>query len=811
MERAYTGKIGIEYRHILSKEEKVWIGNKVETDYAEDFSKDDKKIILQHLAEGELFESFLAKKHGTAKRFGLEGGESLIPGLQAMIDVGSQLGIDNVVLGMPHRGRLNVLANVAGKDIVQILHEFRPQPDPHGNDYLGSGDVKYHLGTSTVRQLHSGGSVKFSLLANPSHLEAVNPVAAGKTRAKQFFTGDFKRKKTMCLLLHGDASFAGQGVVAETLGLSDLPDYTIGGTIHVIVNNQIGFTTDPKFARSSPYPTDVAKTVNVPVFHVNGDCPEAVVKACTMAMEYRQRFKKDVVIDLFCYRRHGHNELDQPLFTQPHMYQTIAKHKTPLEIYGTRLIAEGVITAEEFEKLKADVNADLTEKFEMSKKYKPDVGDEAFGASSEWEGLVPESVLSVPQDTGVEIDRLRQIGLKHVDFPDNFTMHPALKKIMALRRTSIENGKGIDWATAEALAFGSLLLEGTTVRLSGQDCERGTFSHRHAVLHDQANESIWVPLKDLEMGEQASFQVSNSNLSEFGVLGFEYGYSLEAPNSLVMWEAQFGDFVNGAQVPIDTFISSGERKWRRQTGLTMLLPHGYEGQGPEHSSARLERFLQQSDDDADDIPDSDPAIANPIQMANWQVVNVTTPANYFHVLRRQVHRQFRKPLIVMSPKQLLRLPACKSDLSEFGPGLRFKTMIPDNHDALVAPEDVRTVVFCSGKIYYDLEKARAAHDVNDVTIARIEQISPFPFHLVAEEAAKYPNAKIVWTQEESKNMGAWSYVQPRFASALKQINNDPDRADLQYVGRKPSASPATGFKHDHDSEQEAIVKETLGL
>lgn len=809
MRKAYCGKIGVEYRHMLSYEEKVWIASFVESDLTPKLTPDDKRQILTDLAEGELFELFLSRKYSTAKRFGLEGGESLIPGLQAMIDRGSQLGIENVVLGMPHRGRLNVLANVAGKSKVQILHEFLPHEDPYGDDYLGSGDVKYHLGTSTARKMASGNTVKFSLLANPSHLEAVDPVAVGKTRAKQLFTGDFERKRTMALLLHGDASFAGQGVVAETLELSDLRDYTTGGTIHVVVNNQIGFTTDPRYARSSPYPTDVAKTVGIPIFHVNGDCPESVVNVCRMAMEYRQRFQKDVVIDLICYRRHGHNELDQPMFTQPTMYKKIKKHNTPLDNYGQKLIREGVITQQELTKLEYDMNKDLQQKFEESKNWTADVGEESFGESSDWAGYYSESTLSAPITTGVDLDTLRTIGLRHVEVPQNFKLHPALKKIMGERRHAIELGEGIDWATAEALAFGSLLSEGTTVRLSGQDCERGTFSHRHAVWHNQEQESVYVPLNNLRLGDQAYFQVCNSNLSEMAVLGFEVGYSLESPSSLILWEAQFGDFANGAQVIIDTFIAAGERKWRRQSGITLLLPHGYEGQGPEHSSARLERFLQSCDDDPNDIPNPDPNKSVQIQTANWQVVNASTPANYFHVLRRQVHRQFRKPLVMMSPKSLLRLPACKSSLNDFRPGSMFAQVISDKHPALAANDSVRKVVFCSGKVYYELERARASREIDDVALVRVEQIAPFPFHLVAEEAAKYPNAEISWAQEESMNMGAWSYVQPRFASALTRVNEDAARSDVKYYGRKPSASPATGYSNIHKKEQQAILDEAL--
>lgn len=808
LKKAYCGKIGAEYRHMLSRDEKFWIGNILENENEKPFSVEEKKDILKDLAEGELFETFLARKHNTAKRFGLEGGEALIPGLQAMIDLGSQLGVENVVFGMSHRGRLNVLGNVAQKPLEQIFHEFVPQEDPFADSYLGSGDVKYHLGTSSARKMRSGNTVHFSLLANPSHLEAVDPVVVGKTRAKQFFTDDFNRERTMALMLHGDASFAGQGVVAETLELSDLRDYTTGGTIHIVVNNQIGFTTDPREARSSPYPTDVAKTVGMPIFHVNGDCPESVVKVCKIAMEYRQRFQKDVVVDLFCYRRHGHNELDQPMFTQPHMCKLIQAHDTPMNIYAKRLINEGVVSEDEFKQLKKSINNSLHDKFDAGKTWQPNVKD---WLSSHWKGMKSEAHHSPVQATGVDLKTLRQVGMKHCEVPKGFKLHSILKKQFADRKKSIEMGEGILWATAEALACGSLLLEGYAVRLSGQDCERGTFSQRHAVLHHQDEEGIYVPLNNLNMGEQAHFQVCNSNLSEMAVLGFEMGYSLESPKSLVMWEAQFGDFANGAQVIIDTFIAAGERKWRRQSGLTLLLPHGYEGQGPEHSSARLERYLQMCDDDPDVWPDMDPSTSKQIQDCNWQVVNCSTPANYFHVLRRQVTREFRKPLIIMTPKSLLRDHMCKSSLSEFAEGTMFRRVIPEESTNLVAPEEVKRLVFCSGKVYYDILKERSLRNIDNVAIARVEQISPFPFDLVQAEAAKYPNAEVVWRQEESKNMGAWAYVQPRFHTALRDLEGGQERGQLTYIGRQPSASPATGSIMTHHQEQAALNEETFNF
>lgn len=805
LRKVYLGKVGYEYRHMLSKEEKVWLASHVEAARQPVLAPDEKKTVLRDLADSELFEAFLAVKHATAKRFGMEGAEAVLPGLQAMVEHGSDLGIENVVVGMPHRGRLNVLANLVHKPLDQIFHEFTPHEDPDNETYLGSGDVKYHLGTSQTRSMRNGRSVHFSLMANPSHLEAVDPVVVGKTRAKQFFLGDTERKRTMGLLLHGDASFAGQGVVAETLELSDLRDYTTGGTIHVIVNNQIGFTTDPRYARSSPYPTDVGKLVGVPIFHVNGDDVESVVRVCKLAMEYRQRFNKDVIVDVFCYRRHGHNELDQPMFTQPLMYQKIKSHPTPLKVYSDQLLAEGVISEEELKELKDEVMGNFAEKFANAKDWKARDKD---WLASHWEGFKSPQDLSSVQMTGVSEEKLQELGSALTRVPEGFKMHPQLKKIMTDRRKHIELGEGIDWATAESLAFASLLDEGTSVRLSGQDSERGTFSQRHSVWHDQSMEKVYVPLNNLGPN-QAAMQVCNSNLSEMAVLGFEVGFSLESPKALVMWEAQFGDFVNGAQVIIDTFISAGERKWRRQSGITLLLPHGYEGQGPEHSSSRMERFLQSCDDDEDVVPPMDPEVRQQIQNINWQVVNASTPANYFHVLRRQVHRDFRKPLVIITPKSLLRHPGCKSDMSDFVAG-KFRRVIPEESPAVTdAPEQVRKVVFCSGKVYYNLMQERLKRKQTDVAIARVEQIAPFPFDLVAEEVRKYPGAQLIWTQEESKNMGAWSYVKPRFQTAIRHFSDGADNRLVSYVGREPSAAPATGNPMVHKEEQDALVNESL--
>ena len=644
LKRTYAGPIGFEYMHISDPEQRAWIQERIEgMDKEVRFTPQGKRAILTKLIEAEGAERFLNVKYTGTKRFGLDGGESMVPALEQVIKRGGQLGVHEIVIGMPHRGRLNVLANVMAKPYRAIFNEFRggsAQPD----DVEGSGDVKYHLGASSDREFDEN-RVHLSLTANPSHLESVDPVVLGKVRAKQDQMGDRERKEVLPLLLHGDAAFAGQGVVAECLGLSGLRGHRTGGSIHFIVNNQIGFTTAPRFSRSSPYPSDVAKMIDAPIFHVNGDDPEAVVHVTKIATEFRQRFGKPVVIDMFCYRRHGHNEADEPAFTQPLMYQRIAEHPGVVEIYADRLIEEGLFTKDEVEDLQARFRSYLEEEFAAGETYRPNRADWLDGR---WAGIGFAEEGARRGMTGVDLDLLRKVGRKLTSFPESFTPHKTIARIMAARRKMIDEGKGIDWATAEALAFGTLLVEGFKVRLSGQDSERGTFSQRHSVLMDQATEKKYTPLKHLGK-QQADFEVINTMLSEEAVLGFEYGYSLAEPNALVLWEAQFGDFANGAQVIIDQFISSGERKWLRMSGLVLLLPHGYEGQGPEHSSARLERYLQLCAED------------------NWQVVNCTTPANYFHVLRRQLHRQFRKPLVLMTPKSLLRHKKVVSSLDELGP------------------------------------------------------------------------------------------------------------------------------------------------
>jgi len=805
LQQVYSSTIGVEYMHIWDHEQVNWIREMVETPELIQFSKEEKLRMLDRLAWSDHFESFLASKYSTAKRFGLEGCEALIVGMKELIDTATDHGVENVIMGMSHRGRLNVLANVVRKPLEHIFNEFQgtASPDPLGNDmdFSGSGDVKYHLGMSYSRPTSSGKRVHMSLVANPSHLEAVNPVVEGKTRAKQHYIGDEDRTRCMSVLLHGDAAFSGQGVVFETMGLSDLHDYTTGGTVHIVVNNQIGFTTDPRSSRSSPYCTDVAKAIQAPIFHVNGDDVEAVARVCKLAALWRQRFHRDVVIDIVCYRKHGHNELDQPMFTQPQMYLAIQKQKSVFKKYSEELIAQGVATAESVKALSDQVNAELANKLSESRTYKPKKTD---WLSSNWSGLLPPNVEAKTLATGVEEEKLKKVGSAITSLPDWLSPHRMVAKIYKARSDMIATGQGVDWALAEQLAWGTLLNEGNHVRISGQDVERGTFSHRHAVIHDQKEfPNKYVPLRNIGP-DQAAFTAVNSSLSEFAVLGFELGYSLENPASLVMWEAQFGDFANTAQCMIDQFICSGEQKWLRQSGLVMMLPHGYEGQGPEHSSARLERFLQLCDDDEDVFPVK-VGRQSRIQMANMQVVNVTTPANYFHVLRRQVWREFRKPLVVMSPKSLLRHRLVKSNIEDFLPGTRFQRLLPDTGTGILEADKVRKIVLCSGKVYYDLLAAREQKGVDDVVISRVEQISPFPFDLVQEEIKKYPNAQVTWCQEEPKNGGAWAYARPRIVTAARDVRE----LTPAYAGRAPSAATSTGHASHHAVEQAALLDQAL--
>jgi 2-oxoglutarate dehydrogenase E1 component len=803
LKRTYCSTLGVEFMHISNPAEKAWIQERIEgPDKEIEFTPRGKKAILNKLIEAEGFEKFLDVKYTGTKRFGLDGGEALLPALEQIIKRGGALGVQEIVFGMAHRGRLNVLSQVMGKPLRAIFHEFKGgsfTPD----DVEGSGDVKYHLGASSDREF-DGNKVHLSLTANPSHLEIVDPVVLGKARAKQdqlsavngrwVETTEVDRSKVLPLLLHGDAAFAGQGVVAECFGLSALRGHRTGGSIHFIINNQIGFTTNPRFSRSSPYPSDVAKMIESPIFHVNGDDPEAVVYAAKVATEFRQLFGKPVVIDMICYRRFGHNESDEPAFTQPIMYRKIRSHPTTLQIYAEKLIKEGVITADELEGMRTEMRARLDQEFEAGQAYKPNKADWLDG---KWSGLKQAQDLDDPRrgQTAMPMEDLKLVGKALTGVPDGFNVHRTIRRFLDNREKMFETGEGIDWATAEALAFGTLLLEGHAVRLSGQDCERGTFSQRHSVLYDQEDEQRYIPLNNLRK-DQARYEVINSMLSEEAVLGFEYGYTLTEPNALTLWEAQFGDFANGAQVVFDQFLSSGERKWLRMSGLVCLLPHGYEGQGPEHSSARLERFLQMCAED------------------NMQVANCTTPANYFHILRRQLKRDFRKPLILMTPKSLLRHKRVVSRLDEFSDGSAFHRLLWDDaqlegySDIKLKPDDkIRRVVLCSGKVYYDLFEEREKRGIDDVYLLRVEQLYPFPTKALVSELARFKDADFVWCQEEPKNMGSWFFVQSYLEWVLSQIDAKHPRP--RYVGRAASAATATGLMSKHMAQLQAFLDEAF--
>lgn len=795
-ERTYCQTLGVEFMHISNAAQKAWIQERIEgPDKEISFTPEGRRAILNKLIEADGFEKFCDTKFTGTKRFGLDGGESLIPALEQIIKRGGNLGVKEIVFGMPHRGRLNVLTQVMGKPHRALFHEFKggsANPD----SVEGSGDVKYHLGASSDREF-DGNNIHLSLTANPSHLEIVDPVVMGKVRAKQDQHGDppDMRISVLPLLMHGDAAFAGQGVVAECFSLSDLKGYRTGGSLHFIVNNQIGFTTYPRYSRSSPYPSDVAKMIDAPIFHVNGDDPEAVVFAAKVAIEFRQKFHKPVVIDMFCYRRHGHNEGDEPAFTQPVMYKKIASHPTTLEIYAKRLVADGVMTEGEVDKAKADWRARLDAEFEAGAGYKPNKADWLDG---KWAGF---KIADQEEDarrgvTGVDLAVLKEIGRKITKVPDGFRVHRTIQRFLDNRAKAIDSGIGIDWATGEALAFCTLLQEGHHVRLSGQDSERGTFSQRHSVLIDQEDESRYTPFNHLGGEDTGHYEVINSLLSEEAVLGFEYGYSLAEPNALALWEAQFGDFANGAQVVFDQFISSGERKWLRMSGLVCLLPHGYEGQGPEHSSARLERYLQMCAED------------------NMQVVNPTTPANYFHVLRRQLHREIRKPLILMTPKSLLRHKRAVSRLDELGKSATFHRilyddaqMLPDEKIKLVPDDKIRRVVLCSGKVYYDLYEEREKRGIDDIYLMRIEQLYPVPLKALVQEFGRFKNAEMVWCQEEPRNMGSWHFIESYLEWVLNQTNAANKRP--RYAGRPASAATATGLMSKHLAQLKALLDDAL--
>jgi len=788
--KTYCSTIGAEYMHISDPIEKTWFRERMERKENQlKFTYNGKKAILNKLIQAEGFENFLALKFVGTKRFGIDGAESLIPALEQIIKRGGQLGVKEVKIGMSHRGRLNVLANLLQKSYKRIFNEFAGEFSNTPDD--STGDVKYHLGASSNREF-DGNLVHISLTDNPSHLEAVNPVVLGQTRAKQFFHKDKIRNQVIPVLLHGDAAFAGQGIVAECFAMSGLPGHNTGGTIHIIINNQIGFTTNPRFARSSPHPSDLGKVVEAPILHCNGDDPEAVVHCAKVAIEFRQKFNKDVVIDMVCYRRFGHNEGDEPSFTQPLMYKKIKKTPTTLNVYGNKLLKEKTITSEEFDKMKQDFKLLLSQQFKNAKDYKPKL--EWY--EGVWSRFKPERGKDKRGITGVQIEKIKKIGKKITNIPKDFSAHPTIRKIFENKKKMFDSGKGFDWSTAEQLAFATLLEEGYPVRLVGQDSGRGTFSQRHSVLRDQMSNKYYTPLNNLSE-KQKRFEVIDSLLSEFAVLGFEHGYSLSEPTTLVVWEAQFGDFANGAQVIIDQFITSGERKWSRASGLVMLLPHGYEGQGPEHSSARLERFLQLC------------------AQENIQVMNCTTPANYFHALRRQMHREFRKPLIIMTPKSLLRNKKCVSNIEDFTKKNYFHRVLTDlteikDYSLIKLKDDkkIKKVIMCSGKFYFDLVEGREKIKNNEVYILRIEQLYPFPVKTLATELKRFKkNAKFYWCQEEPKNMGAWNTTRNYIEWTLNYIGAKDK--EVRYIGRKPAASPATGYIKRHIDQQKQIVEKVL--
>lgn len=778
LRETYCGSIGVEFRHMQDPDERRWIVERMEDKrYRPELSLATKRTILSRLYAAETFEAFLHTKFVGHKRFSLEGAEALIPLLDIMIERGAELGVEELVIGMPHRGRLNVLANTLGKSYEAIFSEFEGNVDP--SLMMGSGDVKYHLGFSSDYRTTTGKLVHLSLTANPSHLEAVNPVVEGRVRAKQERERDVNRSRIVPLLIHGNAAFAGQGVVAETLNLTGLRGYTTGGTLHVIVNNQIGFTTDPEDGHSGPYASDIAKAIQAPIFHVNGEDPEAIARVTRLAIEYRQTFKRDVVIDMFCYRRYGHNEGDEPSFTQPRMYRAIKNHPHVAWLYRERLLDRREITAEEVQTIEQRFRQRLQNALDTVKSDPRTAPPEVFGGA--WEGFTRSHECQV--DTRVTREALEFMARRLSAVPEDFTLNPKVEKLLQARTDAVLGDQPIDWGLAEILAYGSLLCEGIQVRLSGQDCERGTFSHRHAVLVDFDTGARYAPLSHMREG-QARFRVYNSSLSEYGVLGFEFGYSIDAPQTLTLWEAQFGDFANGAQIIIDQFLASAEAKWQRMSGLVLLLPHGYEGQGPEHSSARLERYLQLCAEN------------------NLQVANCTTPAQIFHILRRQMKRDFRKPLIVMTPKSLLRHKLAVSSVADLAEG-RFQEVIDE---ASLDPQGVTRLLFCSGKVYYDLLAEREQRQQTDTTIVRVEQLYPFPQKALTEILHRYSKANTVaWVQEEPRNMGAWGFMRECLSDLL------PSHLPLCYVGRRAQASPAVGAQKIHQQEQAALVEHALTI
>ena len=780
LKETYSASIGVEFLHIQQADQKQWVQERIEeVRNKTNFTNEGKKAIYKRLVESELFEQFLDKKFLGTKRYGIEGGEAMIPGIEQIVKQACLSGIEDIIIGTAHRGRLTLLSSVLEMPYKKILSKFQGSlNDP--NEVLGSGDVKYHLGVSADREFEKK-KIHLSLTSNPSHLEAVNPVVAGKVRAKQTLAKDKTTDKVIGLLIHGDAAIAGQGVVAETFAMSQLRGFKTGGTIHFVINNQIGFTTMPQYGRSAPYCTEIAKMVQAPIFHVNGDDPEAVVHVCRLATEFRNKFKVDVVVDMFCYRRSGHNEADEPSFTQPLMYKAIKKQITTRKKYEKKLIENNTLSEEESRDIVDSFKNFLDKEFESTKNYKPNKVDWLEGT---WTGLSTATFDARRGKTSVKEKTLINVAKKIHEIPADFNAHRRIKKIYGDRLTSVLSGKGIDWATSESLALATLLDEGYGVRISGQDVGRGTFSHRHGVLYDQENENRFVPLRHFQ-NKQGYFEIIDSFLSEFGVLGFEYGYSQVDPKTLVIWEAQFGDFANGAQIMIDQFISSGERKWLRMSGLTMLLPHGHEGQGPEHTSGRLERFLQMCAED------------------NMQIVNCTSPANYFHVLRRQLHRNFRKPLIIFTPKSTLRHKSNVSNIEDYINGSTFHRILTDKLSVKEKRKNKRLII-CSGKIYFELADHIAKNKIKNLSIIRLEQIYPFPYENFRDELKHYTDAEIIWAQEEPKNMGAWGFVKGRLESVMQEAKVKQEK--IFYVGRSPAASPAAGSLERHLSNQETIIK-----
>jgi len=798
LNRTYCSTVGIEFMHISDPEEKSWLQKRIEgKDKEITFTDLGKEFILKKLIEAEGFEKYLHKKFVGTKRFGLDGAETVIPAMEQIIKKGGQLGVSEIVIGMPHRGRLGILASVMGKAYQEIFHEFAGgsiMPE----DVAGSGDVKYHLGTSSDR-IFDDNKVHISLTANPSHLEAVDPVVLGRVRAKQAHLRTDKGKTiqesftaVMPILLHGDAAFAGQGIVAECFALSGLRGHKTGGTIHIIVNNQIGFTTSPSFARSSPYPSDVAKFINAPILHVNGDDCEAVIYAARVATEFRQKFNKDVVLDVFCYRRFGHNEGDDPTFTQPLMYKKIKSHKSVADTYAEKVINEKLFDNNKVLNMKSDFIKHLDSEFEAAKSFKPNKADWLDGF---WANMKSSRGSKRKIPTSISKSDFKNIGSKVTSYPESLNIHKTLARIFGNRKNMIDSGEGVDWATAEALAFGSLLEEGFPVRLVGQDSIRGTFSHRHSALVDQETEERYIPLNNIS-DKQARYEGIDSFLSEAAILGYEYGYSLDYPSALVLWEAQFGDFANGAQVQIDQFIAPGEAKWLRMSGLVLLLPHGYEGQGPEHSSARIERYLQLCAEE------------------NMIVANCTTPANYFHILRRQLLRDFRKPLIMFTPKSLLRHKQCTSKIEDFIDDTFHRVLLDDGEtkdreQSLNEDDKIKKVILCSGKVYYDLTLERDNSKKLDIYIIRLEQLYPFPAKALTPIISRFKNADFVWCQEEPKNMGPWNTMERYINWCLTKARCQKNK--IKYVGRSPAASTATGLMSKHQKQQKMLIDSALSV